>query len=77
MQAGAALVLAARNQVRSLITPRTRMIIVNSPNNPTGSLLDAADLDALAELTRHQGSQFDAAVVASARALAEAGVMRY
>ena len=41
------------DQVRSLITPRTRMIIVNSPNNPTGSLLDAADLDALAELTRN------------------------
>lgn len=32
---------------------------------------------ALAELTRHQGSQFDAAVVASALALAEAGVIRY
>ncbi len=40
-------------QVRALITPRTRMIIVNSPNNPTGSLLDASDLDALAELTRN------------------------
>ena len=40
-------------QVRALITPRTRMIIVNSPNNPTGSLLDADDLDALAELTRN------------------------
>ena len=39
-------------QVRALITPRTRMIIVNSPNNPTGSLLDAKDLDALADLTR-------------------------
>jgi methionine aminotransferase len=39
-------------QVRSLITPRTRMIIINSPHNPTGSLLDAADLVALAELTR-------------------------
>ncbi len=39
-------------QVRALITPRTRMIIINSPNSPTGSLLDAADLDALAELTR-------------------------
>ncbi|WP_425499995.1 pyridoxal phosphate-dependent aminotransferase [Propionivibrio limicola] len=38
---------------RSLITPRTRMIIVNSPHNPTGSLLGANDLDALAELTRN------------------------
>lgn len=40
------------DEVRALITPRTRMIIVNSPNNPAGSLLDADDLEALAELTR-------------------------
>ncbi len=40
------------NQVRTLITPRTRMIIINSPHNPTGSLLDADDLTALTELTR-------------------------
>lgn len=41
------------NQVRSLITPRTRMIVINSPHNPSGSLLTAADLDALADLTRN------------------------
>ena len=40
------------NQVRALITPRTRMIIINSPHNPSGSLFDADDLAALAELTR-------------------------
>jgi methionine aminotransferase len=40
------------DQVRSLISPRTRMIIINSPHNPTGSLLEASDLSALAELTR-------------------------
>lgn len=40
------------NQVRALISPRTRMIIINSPHNPTGSLLDADDLAVLAELTR-------------------------
>jgi methionine aminotransferase len=40
------------DQVRSLLTKRTRMIIINSPHNPTGSLLDAADLAALADLTR-------------------------
>ena len=40
-------------RVRSLITSRTRMIIINSPHNPTGSLLQVADLDALAELTRN------------------------
>lgn len=39
-------------QVRSLITQRTRMIIINSPHNPTGSLLAAADLAALAEVIR-------------------------
>ena len=40
------------NQVRALVTPRTRMIIVNSPHNPTGSLLSAKDLSALAEIVR-------------------------
>lgn len=39
-------------QVAQLISPRTRMIIINSPHNPTGSLLTAADLDQLAILTR-------------------------
>jgi len=39
-------------QVRSLLSPRTRMIIVNSPHNPTGSLLAAEDLAQLAELAR-------------------------
>ncbi len=40
------------DQVRGLINERTRMIIVNSPHNPTGSLLTAADLDRLAGLVR-------------------------
>lgn len=40
------------DQVRALLTPRTRMIIINSPHNPTGSLLDADDLAALARLLR-------------------------
>lgn len=39
-------------QVAALITPRTRLIIVNSPHNPTGALQEAADLDALAALLR-------------------------
>lgn len=42
-------------QVRALLSPRTRMIIVNSPHNPTGSVLAAEDLDRLAELTRGTG----------------------
>ncbi len=40
------------NQVRALVTPRTRMIIGNSPHTPTGSLLSAKDLSALAEIVR-------------------------
>jgi len=34
------------------ITPRTRMIVVNSPNNPGASVLSADDLARLATLTR-------------------------
>ncbi|HEX5804485.1 MAG TPA: aminotransferase class I/II-fold pyridoxal phosphate-dependent enzyme, partial [Azospira sp.] len=33
-----------------LVTAKTRMIIVNSPHNPTGSLLSAVDLEKLAEI---------------------------
>ena len=36
------------------ITPKTRLLILNSPQNPTGGILDGADLDAIAEiLARH------------------------
>lgn len=40
------------DEVRALITPRTRMIIVNSPHNPTGALMSAVDLDELAKTVR-------------------------
>ena len=38
--------------VRRAITPRTRMILVNTPNNPGTSVLSAEDVDVLAALTR-------------------------
>jgi methionine aminotransferase len=38
-----------------LVTPRTRLLMINSPHNPTGGAWEAADLDALAELTRGTG----------------------
>jgi len=39
-------------RVKAAITPKTRMILINSPHNPTGAVLSADDLDALAELVR-------------------------
>jgi aspartate aminotransferase len=36
------------------VTPATRLIMVNSPNNPTGRVLDESELQAIAELaTKH------------------------
>ena len=40
-------------EVESLITPRTRMIIINTPHNPTGTVLDKDDLEKLEEITRN------------------------
>lgn len=37
-------------RVREAITPRTKAIIINSPHNPTGSVISGTDLDELAEL---------------------------
>ncbi|AND68093.1 aminotransferase [Dyella thiooxydans] len=42
-------------RVRDAITPRTRMILVNSPHNPSGAVLSADDLDTLADLLRDTG----------------------
>ncbi|HET6552246.1 MAG TPA: pyridoxal phosphate-dependent aminotransferase [Dyella sp.] len=39
-------------RVRDAVTPKTRMILVNSPHNPTGAVLSAADLDELADIVR-------------------------
>jgi len=40
---------------RRCITPRTRLVILNFPHNPSGAVLDAADLDTLAEILRDTG----------------------
>jgi methionine aminotransferase len=39
-------------EVRRLLSPRTRLVVINSPHNPTGAVWTAADLDELAALLR-------------------------
>lgn len=38
--------------LKDAITAKTRMIVINTPHNPTGSILSAQDLEQLAELVR-------------------------
>jgi aspartate aminotransferase len=41
-------------ELRSKVSPRTKMIIINSPQNPCGSMLSVEDLKAIAEIaTEH------------------------
>ena len=39
-------------KVRDAITPRTRMLMINSPHNPSGAMLSAADMATLSEILR-------------------------
>jgi methionine aminotransferase len=41
------------DRLADAIGPKTRMILINSPHNPTGTVLTAADLDRLSGLTRN------------------------
>jgi methionine aminotransferase len=38
------------DQVQNLVTDRTRLIILNSPHNPTGSILNADDIESLRQI---------------------------
>jgi aspartate aminotransferase len=42
------------DELESKITPRTRAIYVNSPNNPTGGVLTRDDLERIADLARER-----------------------
>ncbi len=42
--------------MRRQVTPRTRLIVVNAPHNPTGSLPDAATYRAVSELAADAGA---------------------
>lgn len=41
------------DEIESLITPKTKAIIINSPQNPGTSVIDGKDLERLAALTRN------------------------
>lgn len=64
---GAALVPAATtaefaldvDAIAGAITPKTRVILLNSPNNPTGAIYDAVDLAALAALLERANANRD------------------
>jgi aspartate/methionine/tyrosine aminotransferase len=40
------------HELEAKITPQTRLLILNSPQNPTGGVLQRADLEAIAEILR-------------------------
>jgi len=42
--------------LRALVTPGTRLIAINNPNNPTGSLMDRAMLEEIARIARDAGA---------------------
>lgn len=41
------------NEVKKVVNHRTRMIIINSPHNPTGAVLKAEDMKQLEKLTKN------------------------
>ena len=42
------------NVLKDLIGPKTKMLILNSPQNPTGGVIPAGDIRAIAELVRER-----------------------
>jgi aspartate aminotransferase len=41
--------------IESLVTPRTKAIILNSPSNPSGAVVDAADLEQIVRMANRRG----------------------
>jgi methionine aminotransferase len=40
------------SDVQAAVTPRTRMVVINTPHNPTGTILRQADLEALVAIVQ-------------------------
>ncbi|MEP3843999.1 MAG: aminotransferase [Paracoccaceae bacterium] len=43
-------------ELRALVTPDTKLIAINNPNNPTGALMDRGMLEAIANIAREVGA---------------------
>ncbi|HTK94062.1 MAG TPA: aminotransferase class I/II-fold pyridoxal phosphate-dependent enzyme, partial [Terriglobales bacterium] len=43
------------DMIKAAITPRTKAIILNSPSNPSGAVMSAADQDEITQLAHRQG----------------------
>ena len=44
------------DQLERLVTPRTRLIVINTPHNPTGAMLSAADVRRVYDIAEHVGA---------------------
>lgn len=42
-------------KVRDAVTPKTRMLIINTPHNPSGAMFDADDMRAVIDIVRQHG----------------------
>lgn len=42
------------DQLRAMLRPTTRMIVINTPHNPTGAMLSSDELDAIVEMARER-----------------------
>jgi aspartate aminotransferase len=46
------------DQLAAAITPRTRAVLLNTPHNPTGRILDAAELESVGTVLRDASARF-------------------
>ena len=44
------------DEIARALTPRTRLIIITSPHNPTGALADRAALEAIGQMAQKAGA---------------------
>ena len=47
--------MATREAIEPLVTDKTKILLINSPSNPTGGVIDRSGLDAICELVQERG----------------------